>query len=76
MGIIVETYTGNDELVRVVKVKTGKTKFTVRLIVKLRQIPLKWKLTITGDPSCIAMHAGTSPCCPLPPFSFDICVHG
>ena len=40
-GIIVETYTGNDDLVRVVKVKTGKEKFTVRPIVKLKKIQLK-----------------------------------
>ena len=41
IGIIVETYTGNDDLVRVVKVKTGKEKFTVRPIVKLKKIQLK-----------------------------------
>ena len=41
IGIIVGTYTGNDDLVRVVKVKTGKEKFTVRPIVKLKKIQLK-----------------------------------
>ena len=38
IGIIIETYTGNDDLVRVVKVKTGKEKFTV---VKLKKTQLK-----------------------------------
>ena len=37
IGIIIETYTGNDDLVRVVEVKTGKEKFTV----KLKKIQLK-----------------------------------
>ena len=41
IGIIIETYTGNDDLVRVVKIKTGKEKFTVRPIVKLKKIQLK-----------------------------------
>ena len=41
IGFIIETYTGNDDLVRVVKVKTGNEKFTVRLIVKLKKIQLK-----------------------------------
>ena len=31
-------HTGNDDLVRVVKVKTGKEKFTVRPILELKKI--------------------------------------
>ena len=76
IGIIVETYTGNDDLVRVLKVKTGKEKFTVRPIVKLKKIQSESKLTFIGDPSSTAMHAGTGSCCPSQPSSFDTCVHG
>ena len=41
IGIIVETHTGNDDLVRVVEVQTRKEKFTVRHIGKLKKIQLK-----------------------------------
>ena len=41
IGITVETCTVNNDLVRVVTVKTAKEKFTVRPTVKLRKIQLK-----------------------------------
>ena len=40
LGIVHETYTGNDNLVRVAKIKTGNGKFSNRPIVKLRKIPI------------------------------------
>ena len=40
LGIVHETYTGNDILVRVAKIKTGNGKFSNKPIVKLRKIPI------------------------------------
>ena len=40
LGIVHETYTGNDNLVRVAKIETGNGKFSNRPIVKLRKIPI------------------------------------
>ena len=49
LGFVHETYTGNDNLVRVVKIKTGNGIFSNRPIVKLRKIPINSSLPQSGS---------------------------
>ena len=41
IGVIENVYTGNDNLVRVAKVKTSEMKSVIRAITKLRKLPIK-----------------------------------
>ena len=40
LGLIIDVFTGNDNLVRVAKVKTSAEKTIIRPITKLRKLPL------------------------------------
>ena len=41
LSVIENVYTGNDNLVRVAKVKTSEKKSVIRAITKLRKLPIK-----------------------------------
>ena len=54
IGIIIETYTGNDELVRVVKTKPEKKDYSSSYC-EIEENSIETKLTFIGGLSCVAI---------------------